>query len=411
MANFSIANAVEKAFHDHAIIDIHTHLYPPTMGDMYLAGPDELITYHYLKAECSRNLPVGVSVEEFNTMPKPQQADIIWQQLFVGESSPIAEAQIGIVTVMSALGLNPRAKDLSEFRALYASMSREAYVDMVFEKAGVGAVYMTNDPLDASEGPMWQKNVVIDSRFRAVLRLDSALMNWPAPIPKLRALGYEVENDLSDRTLGELRRYLTDWCAKINARYMAISLPPDFTYPSEDSLSQLMASVVYPTAQKLGIPSAMMVGVTRQVNPALRDGGDSLGKWDISNLERIARDWPKVNFLVTLLSRENQHELCVTGRKFPNVHPFGCWWFLNNPSIIREITLERIELLGTSFVPQHSDARILDQLLYKWPHSILVLAPVFTEKYSLLRQAGWPLTREDIHRDIAQMFGGGKLLR
>ena len=122
MANFSIANAVEKAFHDHAIIDIHTHLYPPTMGDMYLAGPDELITYHYLKAECSRNLPVGVSVEEFNTMPKPQQADIIWQQLFVGESSPIAEAQIGIVTVMSALGLNPRAKDLSEFRALYASM-------------------------------------------------------------------------------------------------------------------------------------------------------------------------------------------------------------------------------------------------------------------------------------------------
>lgn len=410
MADFSIAEAVKKAFQDHAIVDIHTHLYPPTMGDMYLAGPDELVTYHYLKAECSRNLPDGISVEAFNTMPKPQQADIIWQQLFVGDSSPIAEAQIGVVTVMSTLGLNPRAKDLSEFRALYASMSREEYVNMVFEKSGVGCVYMTNDPLDPSEGPMWQNNVEIDPRFKAVLRLDSALMNWPAPVEKLKALGYEVETQLSEKTYTELRRYLTDWCAKMNARYMAISLPPDFTYPSEDTTSQLMANVVYPTAQKLNIPSAMMVGVTRQVNPALRDGGDSLGKWDISNLERIAHDWPGVNFLITLLSRENQHELCVTGRKFPNVHPFGCWWFLNNPSIIREITQERIELLGTSFVPQHSDARILDQLLYKWAHSIKVIAPVFTEKYTLLREAGWPLTQEDIKRDIANMFGGGKLL-
>lgn len=410
MADFSIAEAVDKAFQEHAVVDIHTHLYPPTMGEMYLAGPDELITYHYLKAECSRNLPEGVSVEAFNTMPKPQQADIIWQQLFVGESSPLSEAQIGIITVMNRLGLDPRAKDLSEFRALYNSKSREEYVDMVFEMANVASVYMTNDPLDDAEGPMWQNSVDIDPRFKAVLRLDSALMNWPAPAEKLRAQGYEVETELSEKTYTELRRYLTDWSSKMNARYMAISLPPDFAYPSKDSLTQLMANVVYPTAQKLGIPSAMMVGVTRQVNPVLRDGGDSLGKWDISNLERIAHDFPDVNFLITLLSRENQHELCVTGRKFPNVHPFGCWWFLNNPSIIREITLERLELLGTSFVPQHSDARILDQLLYKWTHSIKVIAPVFTEKYTLLREAGWPLTQEDIKRDIATMFGGGKLL-
>jgi hypothetical protein len=26
--------------------------------------------------------------------------------------------------------------------------------------------------------------------------------------------------------------------------------------------------------------------------------------------------------------------------------PFGCWWFLNNPSLVEEITRERIEMLG-----------------------------------------------------------------
>lgn len=410
MSDFSIAQAVEKAFQKHPIVDIHTHLNPPSMGAMYLAGPDELITYHYLKAECSRQLPEGVSVEAFNNMPKPKQADIIWKQLFVGDSSPISEAQQGIITVMSRLGLNPRAKDLSEFRAYYKSHKAEDYVDMVFEKANVACVYMTNDPLDDTEGPMWQKGFDLDPRFKAVLRLDSALMNWPAPVEKLNKAGYDVTPELSDKTYSELRRYLTNWIEKMNARYMAISLPPNFTYPSGDSISQLMANVVYPVAQKRNIPSAMMIGVTRQVNPVLRDGGDSLGKWDVSNLERIARDWPNVNFLITLLSRENQHELAVTGRKFPNIHPFGCWWFLNNPSIIREITQERIELLGTSFVPQHSDARILDQLLYKWTHSIKTIAPVYVDKYESLREAGWPLTEADIQRDIANMFGGGKLL-
>ena len=129
---------------------------------------------------------------------------------------------------MSRLGLNPRAKDLSEFRAFYASKTPEEYTDMVFEKAGVACVYMTNDPLDDTEGAMWQRGVNIDPRFKAVLRLDSALMNWPAPADKLRGLGYGVEEKLSDKTFAELRRYLADWVKKMDARYMAISLPPRF---------------------------------------------------------------------------------------------------------------------------------------------------------------------------------------
>ena len=89
----------------------------------------------------------------------------------------------------------------------------------------------------------------------------------------------------------------------------------------------------------------------------------------MSAVHRLCRVHPDNRFLVTMLSRENQHELCVAARKFANLMPFGCWWFLNNPSIVSEITRERLELFGPTFVPQHSDARILEQLLYKWPHS------------------------------------------
>jgi len=84
--------------------------------------------------------------------------------------------------------------------------------------------------------------------------------------------------------------------------------------------------------------------------------------------------------------------------------PFGCWWFLNNPSIVEEITRERIELLGTSFIPQHSDARVLEQVIYKWRNTRITLAPILTESYRAVTRDGRGVTRDDIQRDVRRLF-------
>jgi len=89
-----------------------------------------------------------------------------------------------------------------------------------------------------------------------------------------------------------------------------------------------------------------------------------------------------------VLARENQHELCVLARKFRNLHIFGCWWFTNVPEIINEMTRMRLELIGLSVTPQHSDARVLDQIIYKWTHSRRIIAQVLVEKYADLAQTG-----------------------
>jgi hypothetical protein len=68
------------------------------------------------------------------------------------------------------------------------------------------------------------------------------------------------------------------------------------------------------------------------------------------------------------------------------------------PSIVEEITRERIELLGTSFIPQHSDARVLEQVIY-------TLAPILSNAYRLLSRDGRHVTRQDIQRDVERMFG------
>jgi hypothetical protein len=79
---------------------------------------------------------------------------------------------------------------------------------------------------------------------------------------------------------------------------------------------------------------------------------------------------------------------------------------LNNPSLIEEITRMRLELIGLSCTPQHSDCRVLDQLIYKWSHSRPLLACVLADKYSDLAATGWEPTRVEIERDIHDLLGG-----
>ena len=90
-------------------------------------------------------------------------------------------------------------------------------------------------------------------------------------------------------------------------------------------------------------------------------------------------------------------------RKFANVLPFGCWWFMNNPSLVEETTLMRLEMLGPTFVPQHSDARVLDQLIYKWRHSRRSIANALTRRYEAMPV---PPTDAQIERDAKDLMGG-----
>ena len=57
-------------------------------------------------------------------------------------------------------------------------------------------------------------------------------------------------------------------------------------------------------------------------------------------------------------------------------------------------------------IQQHSDARVLDQLIYKWKHSRKIITDVLIEKYSDLAATGWQITEDDVKRDVELLFGG-----
>ncbi len=383
--------------------DVHTHLFAPPFGELLLYGVDELLTYHYLVAEVMRVASVGY--DAFWAMDKQAQADLIWKELFI-ERAPISEACRGVLASLKSLGLDVSSRNLASFREYFNDIGIESHIENVFRLARIESVVMTNDPFDDAERPIWLDGYKSSTFFHAALRIDPLLLNWPSTCSRLKGWGYETDALLSKTTVEEVRRFLDDWLYRTKALYMAASLSPDFTYPQESASGTLLEQCVLPVARECGIPFAMMIGVERQINPALRLAGDSVCKADIRSVERLCARYPENKFMVTMLARENQHELCVAARKFRNMMPFGCWWFLNTPGFIDEITRMRLELLGLSMTPQHSDSRVLEQVIYKWEHSRAIIGRVLAEKYVDLATTGWTITEAEIRRDVQRLLGG-----
>lgn len=398
-----LSDQVKQIVEQTPVFDIHTHLYDLAFGSLLLYGIDDLLTYHYLVAEVFRY--TDLSYEQFWKQTKRQQAEHIWDQLFI-KHSPISEACRGVLTTLNKLGLDVKQRDLALIRRWYDDQEPRSFVDRCLEVANVERICMTNSPFDPEERPVWEKGFDRDERFIGGLRIDPLLLDWPAVAPTLSADGHAVSSDLTEATISGIRKFLEQWSRTFKARYLMVSLPPSFTYPNTDNTAEILDRAVIPHCIEHGQPLALMIGVKRAVNPLLQLAGDGMGRTDLASLEALCQAHPNAKFLCTVLARENQHELCVLARKFPNLHVFGCWWFTNVPSVIDEMTRQRLELIGLSMTPQHSDARVLDQLIYKWTHSRNIIARILTEKYDQLAETGWEPRADEIQRDVKDLFGG-----
>ena len=401
----AVQASAAKAVADVTITDIHTHLFPPNHGDLLLWGIDEMLTYHYLMAELFTVAPSDLTPEKYWKMSKTEQADLVWDHVFLRHGA-LSEAARGVVTTMNKLGLDVAGRDLAGIRKWFAEQKVEDYIDKTFELAGLDYAVMTNDPFQAPEVAEWDAGKGTTDRLKTALRIDPLLVDWHGAAMTMTAAGYEVSPHPKEKDFEAARRFLLDWARKIKPVYMAASLPPSFTYPGYGMTEQAIDNVIIPVAKELGIPMAMMIGVYKHVNPRLGVGGDAVGVADVTAVTGLCKAYPDVKFLVTMLSRVNQHELCVAARKFGNLHLFGCWWYCNDPSIIEEMTRQRLELLGATFTCQHSDARVLDQLIYKWSHTRPIIANVLQDKYGDLFDAGWRPTQEEVTRDVRNLFGG-----
>src|SRR5215471_9022950 len=253
------AKQIEAIVASTSIVDIHTHLYDPAFKDLLLWGIDDLLVYHYLVAEAFRFL--DIPYEEFWSLSKTAQADLIWDSLFL-RHSPVSEACRGVLTTLHAFGIDVKKRDLPALRQWFRVQTTDQHVNRCLELAGIKKILMTNSPFDDLERPVWEGGFERDDRFVAALRIDPLLLSWPDNAPKLVHWGYQVDSGSSpQKTFDEVRRFLADWTRRIQARYVMVSVPPDFEFPSKNIATQLLEKAVLPHCREHGLPFALMFGV------------------------------------------------------------------------------------------------------------------------------------------------------
>lgn len=407
----AVRRETARAVRAQSVIDIHTHLFAPRFNrhaPFLLTGIEELLDYHYLRAELLRALQT-LDPRSLAALPKRDRADLTWRTLF-RERAPVSESTRGVLTTLAALGLDTNEPNLDAYRHHFATLDPDEHVNNVMRLAGVERITMTNELFDDRERAAWldDNTLAADPRFATVIRIDALFADPQAALARLADWGHKQPDPIH-----AVRAFLNEWVDRTNPVYAAASLPPITTNtltPSAEG-DRILHEAVLPTLDDRKLPLALMIGARRAVNPALADAGDASGPSNLTPLADLCTRAPRTTLLVTMLAREDQHSLCVLARKFANLVPFGCWWFLNTPTAIAEITRTRLELLGSTFIPQHSDARVLEQLIYKWSHTRDVLADVLADHFATLATSGPCIDERCITREVDRLFRTNALER
>ena len=394
-----VFNAVENV----QVVDAHTHLYSKDFKELLSWGIDELLTQNEIIAEFFKYSTL--TSDYFFKLSKNEQADLVWKTLFI-EHSPLSEAQRGIITILSKLGINTLWNDLSYIRDHFNKVQINEYIDKVLEVSKVKAIVMTNNPLNEAERKVLEDFDNRDSRFKSALEVSGILNNYKDNYKKLREMGYKVSNRVDEKSIKEIKRFFEEWAKKMSAVYVLATLPPDFFLPEAYEREKIMKSCIMPVCKELNLPFVMMVGVKKAHNDLNKEIIDSMGRARIEAVEYMCKMYPENKFMVTMLSRENQHELTVAAKRFKNLNLFGGCWSLSNPTLLEETTRIRLETLGLSFIPEYSGARVLEHLISKWDSSRKVISKVLYDKYNDLLDAGWPITEEQIVKDVEYFFNG-----
>ena len=387
----NISTHLFKSISSTPIFDLHTHLFPPTHKSYFLLGFKNLLNYHYLIAELLTATNINAST--FYSYNEDEKASLVWSELFV-KRTPVSEACAGVLTILKELNIEINNNEFSLISDQYDKKIKSD--KKILELSNVSSLVMTNNPFDLDEWSLFENNDWDKKIYFASLRLDDLILNYEESLKKAKDQTLVRDED-------SIITYLEKCYLQSNPVYAAVSLNTDtFNTLFDDSTW----TSILEWLQRKKLPLSLMLGVKRAVNINFGLAGDGIGDINLKELSNLCNNFPKNNFLVTCLSLNDQHELTVLARKHPNLRIFGFWWFMNQPTIIKQILKMRIDMLGFSFIPQHSDARVSDQLIYKWNHFKKILHPILLEYYQDLINKNFPVSESIVQRDIQRLFSG-----
>ena len=399
------------------ICDPHSHIDPHAPASKSLA---DILGYHYY-TELAHSAGVPAAAVGPETDPRERCRTILKAFDRFGHTTQaawftdICRRYLGFqgerVTTADADALFDRAE--TEF-------ARPDWVARVIADANLTGIFLTNEFDDDL--------TTFDTQFYVpCLRTDALVFNLTdAAVTKRLATATGVE--VGDaKTLSNALGKLFETFVANGAKACAISLPADFTpTPVTDAdwdaawqrgdAATLARGTFWRIAEQCAahkLPFDLMIGVTRNVYPAgVHQGRDLFdGRTSLIQYRELFNAFPGVTFPVSVLTSGQNQELVSYSWIFPNVRPFGHWWYSNVPPYIMRDLAERLSAVPhCKLLGYYSDAYKLEFVAPKYAMYRRCLADVLVSDFvapgRLSEAEAVELGASLLTGNVREVFGG-----
>ncbi|MFM8577844.1 MAG: amidohydrolase [Planctomycetaceae bacterium] len=411
-------------------VDPHSHINPLSPASRSLA---DMLGYHYYtelvhSAGISRDAIEGQSVSEEERITNIVEG--------LSRLSNTIQYQWLLEISRELFGFKEASIRPDNWRALAdlvtSSCRLPEWESTVLARNNMEAVFLTNDFDDLLSG-------FDTSRYVPCLRVDELVFHSSRPgvLDRLSSVTGIVPS--SSRQLEQSITCLTERFVRAGARAAAISLPPNFrperiddsvadraieeirsrgeesSLDARDIIARHMFWVVAGSCNVMHLPFDLMIGVRRGVYPGgVYQGQDLLdGRLSLADYAPLFNAFPKVVFPVSVLSHPLNHELTAFAWIFPNVMPFGHWWYANTPTVIERDLEQRIEAVPrTKLLGYYSDMYKLEFGYPKFAMYRRVLSRVLARRFVLERnwseEAALDLGVDLLARNTRRIFYGSE---
>jgi len=401
----SLIDRIHGELSRHPHIDPHSHIEPKAAA---ARGLEDILGYHYF-TELAHSAGVPREQIEGEGVPAEPRLDAVVGGL--SKFSNTVQHSWLLKIARDLFGFEHAAVTLENWRELDASIRRltadASWENRVLAESRIEAVFLTNDFDDPLEG-------FDTERYVPCLRVDELVFHTGKPGVLDRLAG---SAGLAISSAADFEEALGKTAARFRergAKAAAISLPPSFrpafVEPADFArsfeavrtrgldadagdraiVSQGVFWHVARCCRQQQLPFDLMIGVRRGVYPSgVFQGQDLLdGRLSLADYADLFNAFPDVTFPVSVLSHPLNHELVSFAWIFPNVLPFGHWWYANTPAVIERDLEQRLEAVPRSkLLGYYSDMYKLEFGYPKFAMYRQVLARVLAKRFVVER--GW----------------------
>ncbi len=371
----SIGKEIYEEISKIPIVDIHTHI---DFRNPFTKNAWQILSYHYF-TEMAHSQGMPSEIVESNTLSDKNKTEKLSKYLTCMQ---MTQPYSWLIALSKKLFDFPHSQvSPKNWKILWECVEKGGgnpnRLQEICKLSNIEIISTTNFPWENLEGIEKLKNKKGKQFFIPTFRVDSLLTADKTTIKNLeQATDAKISNLASyEKAISKRLAYFI----KKGAKSLAISLNSNpitmhvekkqageifkkvlkGNSNSPTEFSAYMLNFLSSLCEKNKLPFQLMLGVERDVYARGVPGGKDVFQTNgnLFGLKYLLNKYPKVNFPISVLSSNQDKELAVYARIFPNVYASGHWWFENTYESIKTNLKNRLRLAPhTKMLGQYSDA-------------------------------------------------------